>query len=999
MSLKKELVYFLIIALMLGLFRFDWAVVRHAAGETDNLDAGDLYIVEAQELDDDADIDDDWDEDDFEYGEEYDEIDDEDGDEDNYDEDYDEEDYDEDEDWDEDEDYDDGDYDEDEDGDDEDYDDEEEYDDEDDIEDEEEYSEDSYDEMPSGDLYQESESGIRVRAIYGEDVFPAGTYMELTDVSKNEALKAASDVVYNAVDAAGVDISFFNAEGEEIEPLDGGEVRVALSLDTPLAGGEKTVVHVNDEGEATELADEDVTAASAKGAAFTATEFSLYLVVATEDTESVSISTVASETASPVKENTTLSVTPSTAVAWSSSNTKVATVDEKNGEVTAKSAGEATITAKGENGEIASRKITVVEVNITDDFTLDIGEEKTVEVTVTPSSIESVEWSIDTEGSGVAEISEGSGTTTAVTAKAAGKAKITAKITADGKTYTETCEVTVNPASSTTEVTDVSVTPSKIEIEKGNSYKLSATVEPEDAANKTLSWGSEDENVATVDENGLVTAVAKGETTITATSKDGTDISGLCKVTVTDSSEEPVPVTGVTLNKTSLTMAKGKERVLTATVSPDNATNKNVTWSSSDSSVASVDENGVVTANEAGAATITVTTADGPYTATCEVTVTDEPILATSIVLDKTTLTMAKDKIRTLTATVSPTNITEEVVWSSNDESIALVDENGVVTAKAVGTATIIATTEESNLKATCEVTVEAEYKTSVKTATTGSPGVALQSAGVVNGSDGLELQLSPVTAAGKEALQEEIDEDSLSYSTSHFFDLQLVDSNTGVSVSDSSFDSCVVTMTLPSDMPVSAGTVQVVSIDNNDLDMLLSRSGTINGTANSIQFSTTHFSPFAFLYTSTKSDPTVITKTETKTETKYVNTGGGTKVVYRDSDDDDDDDDDTSSSSSESSSYSPDIKQVRWWGTDKSTFYWSEKKSVTGYRLQYSTDSGFKKGKTTSVNSKKKNVTVTGMQKNQKYYVRVRAYQKSSDGKKTTWKPWSHRVIVKRKH
>ncbi|MBO7317572.1 MAG: Ig domain-containing protein, partial [Bacteroidales bacterium] len=139
----------------------------------------------------------------------------------------------------------------------------------------------------------------------------------------------------------------------------------------------------------------------------------------------------------------------------------------------------------------------------------------------------------------------------------------------------------------------------------------------------------------------------------------------------------------------------------------DNATNKVVTWTSSDNEVATVDENGNVTAVSIGTATITATTTDGSdLSASCIVTVL--PILATAIELDQDAVSIIAEKSTTLTATVLPGNTTNKaVVWSTSDENIATV-EDGVVTAISVGTATITATTTDgSNLSATCEVTVE----------------------------------------------------------------------------------------------------------------------------------------------------------------------------------------------------------------------------------------------------------------------------------------------------
>ena len=167
-------------------------------------------------------------------------------------------------------------------------------------------------------------------------------------------------------------------------------------------------------------------------------------------------------------------------------------------------------------------------------------------------------------------------------------------------------------------------------------------------------------------------------------------------------------VTGVSLDKTSLNLNPGKEGTLTATITPDNATNQNVTWKSSDTKVATVD-NGLVTAVAEGTATITVTTADGGKTATCEVTVTQPaktPV--TSVTLDKTSLTLDVGGSDTLTATVKPDDATNKAVtWSTSNENVATVNQNGNVKAVGAGTATITAAASDGSGKtATCEVTV-----------------------------------------------------------------------------------------------------------------------------------------------------------------------------------------------------------------------------------------------------------------------------------------------------
>lgn len=164
-------------------------------------------------------------------------------------------------------------------------------------------------------------------------------------------------------------------------------------------------------------------------------------------------------------------------------------------------------------------------------------------------------------------------------------------------------------------------------------------------------------------------------------------------------------VTGVTLNKSTLALDTGASETLIATVAPANATNKTVTWTSSDSDKVSV-VNGLVTGVAEGSATVTVTTQDGSFTATCAVTVTD--VAVTGVTLNKSTTTLGVGDTETLVATVAPANATDKTVaWSSDDSAVADVTD-GVVEGKSAGTATITVTTTDGSFTDTCEVTVSA---------------------------------------------------------------------------------------------------------------------------------------------------------------------------------------------------------------------------------------------------------------------------------------------------
>lgn len=174
-------------------------------------------------------------------------------------------------------------------------------------------------------------------------------------------------------------------------------------------------------------------------------------------------------------------------------------------------------------------------------------------------------------------------------------------------------------APETVSVTGVTLSSSSLNLEVGGTSTLTATVNPDNASNKNVTWSSSNTNVASVS-GGVVTAIGAGSATITVTTVDGSK-TATCSVTVTDST---VHVTGVTLSPTSLNLTIGGTSSLTTTVSPNNATNKNVNWSSSNENIATVSDSGTVTAVAAGNAVITVTTIDGEHTATCSVTVTSD---------------------------------------------------------------------------------------------------------------------------------------------------------------------------------------------------------------------------------------------------------------------------------------------------------------------------------------------------------------------------------------
>ena len=247
-------------------------------------------------------------------------------------------------------------------------------------------------------------------------------------------------------------------------------------------------------------------------------------------------------------------------------------------------------------------------------------------------------------------------------------------------------------------VSGVSLDKESLTMTVGDTANLTATVIPDSASDRIVSWSVSPEGIARV-ENGRVMALAEGTATVTATTNSG-GFTASCTVTVYPH------VSGVTLTPSALSLKVGDDPfTLNAIVSPDNALNRTVNWSSSAPSVAAVDENGSVTAVADGTATITVTTDDGGYTASCVVTVI-QPVTGVTLAPDILSMKVS-DEPAQLTANVLPAGASDKtVIWTSSAPSVAAVDDNGRVTAVADGTATVTVTTRDGGFTASCEVTV-----------------------------------------------------------------------------------------------------------------------------------------------------------------------------------------------------------------------------------------------------------------------------------------------------
>ena len=279
-------------------------------------------------------------------------------------------------------------------------------------------------------------------------------------------------------------------------------------------------------------------------------------------------------------------------------------------------------------------------------------------------------------------------------------------------------------------VTSISISFPEIEMTEGDSFPLTATVLPDNATNKQVTWASTSPGIAFVSQDGVVTALSKGIAMITATAETK---SASCKVTV---KEAVIAVESVKLNAETLSLNPGESTTLTATVLPENATDKTVTWTSSNPLIASVD-GGKVIAVSVGSATITAKA--GEKSATCTVSVT--PIEVSSVSLSRTSLSMIIGDTEVLMATVLPENAADKTVtWSSSNMGVVTVAD-GAVKAVGIGSATI--TAAAGGKSATCSITVAGIDVTSV---TLSKSSLTL----LIGGTETLTATVSPSNATDK---------------------------------------------------------------------------------------------------------------------------------------------------------------------------------------------------------------------------------------------------------
>lgn len=283
-----------------------------------------------------------------------------------------------------------------------------------------------------------------------------------------------------------------------------------------------------------------------------------------------------------------------------------------------------------------------------------------------------------------------------VTALSNGEAIIAANST-DGSNVTATCNVNV-----ITQVTSIILSKEYLSLQIGQSTKISAIVLPTNATNQELQWLSSDPNIASVDNNGNISANSPGECIILATSTDGSNITSKCNVLVNNI----VLVSDIDLNETELTLSEGQSTQIIATISPDIASNKTILWSSSNENIAKITQDGTITAVSNGTAVITAKSTDGSnISASCTVNVVK---LVSSIYISNTDLNLNVGEKFTIIAYALPSDATNKILlWNSENENIAKV-ENGIVSAIDTGhTYITIESTDGSCIKETCKINVD----------------------------------------------------------------------------------------------------------------------------------------------------------------------------------------------------------------------------------------------------------------------------------------------------
>ena len=390
-------------------------------------------------------------------------------------------------------------------------------------------------------------------------------------------------------------------------------------------------------------------------------------------------------------------------VTWKSSDTSIATVSSTTGAIKAVSNGTCKITATTKDGTNLSASVDII-VDIKansvalDKTSMQITSQNSINklvATVTPTQAsQKVSWS--SSNGNIAKVdSKGR-----VTPVGNGTCKIIATTT-DGTNRTASCDVTVDVKF----VTGISFDFNSYTITNVNQTPVfNPNITPSDAEDKSVRWSSSNTKVATVSSSGVIKAAGNGTCKITATTTDGTNLSASFNITVN------IKATKITLDKTKIELTTGKEtEKITSSIEPSIA-NKAVKYTSSNTSIATVSSDGVVTAVGSGTCKITAAPTDGSkVTASCDVTV---DIKTTGMKLDKTNYTFNKAETIKINPVITPSKASKKLTWTSSNTKVAIVSSDGKVTPVGKGTCKITATTTDgTNLSSSCNITSNVEYQ------------------------------------------------------------------------------------------------------------------------------------------------------------------------------------------------------------------------------------------------------------------------------------------------
>jgi len=398
-----------------------------------------------------------------------------------------------------------------------------------------------------------------------------------------------------------------------------------------------------------------------------------------------------------------------------------------SGYVTAKKVGSANISITIEN------KVAIYKVNVVDKIALESIKTQSamtlkqngtakLSITYTPENAtdKTVTWkssnpgivSVDNDGN-IKGISPGSATITIISND--GSHVATSKITVTGNNISNNNNTTTNQnnnqtttkSSNSVKLIGISLNKTTLSLNINEEQTLSVTYNPNNVTDKTVTWKSSNKDIVTVDNSGKIKAISPGLATITVTSNDG-KYEAKCSVTVieptTDNSNNDKKLTSIQLSEEKLILKEGKETKLEVIYNPSDATNKEVTWSSSDEDIVTVN-NGIITAISPGTAEIKAISSDGNFEDKCNITVYSNLPLE-SIKFEKERQTIYVGYTIVLNTIATPENtMFDNPIWSSSNEEVAIV-EDGVVTALNVGTTTITLSGENDEIKASTIVNV-----------------------------------------------------------------------------------------------------------------------------------------------------------------------------------------------------------------------------------------------------------------------------------------------------